>query len=54
MKRRLFIASSLSAALGGCSALGTRLNDSGFHRVLGSAEALYHALIGTHGLANIG
>jgi len=31
--------------------LGTRLNDSGFNRVLGSAEALNHALLGTHGLA---
>lgn len=51
MKRRLFIASSLSAALSGCSALGTRLNDSAFHSVLGTAETLNHVLIGTHGLA---
>ncbi|MBV9737672.1 MAG: molybdopterin-dependent oxidoreductase [Candidatus Eremiobacteraeota bacterium] len=51
MKRRLFIASSLSAALAGCGAIGTRLNDSRFHDVLNSAEALNHALLGTRGLA---
>jgi DMSO/TMAO reductase YedYZ molybdopterin-dependent catalytic subunit len=51
MKRRLFIASSLSAVLGGCSAIGTRLNDGRFHNVLTSAESLNHALLGTHGLA---
>ena len=51
MKRRLFIASSISAALAGCAPLGTKLNDSGFHKVLGGAEALNHALLGTHGLA---
>ena len=51
MKRRLFIASSLSAALAGCSAIGTRLNDSRFRDVLTSVEALNHALLDTHGLA---
>lgn len=52
MKRRLFLASSLSAALAGCSAIGTQLNDNpGFHRLLGSVEGLDEALIGTRGLA---
>ena len=51
MKRRLFIATSISAALAGCSTIGTKLNDGGFHKVLTSAEGLNHALIGTHGLA---
>lgn len=52
MKRKLFIASSLSAALSGCGALGSKLNDNGVLRsVLGSAESVNRALIGTHGLA---
>ena len=52
MKRRLFLATSLSAALAGCSAIGTKLNDNpGFHKVLGAVEPLDRALIGTHGLA---
>jgi len=50
MKRRLFIASSLSAALAGCGAIGTKLNDEKHvHDVLTSAEALNNAVIGTHG-----
>ncbi|HET9097411.1 MAG TPA: molybdopterin-dependent oxidoreductase [Candidatus Baltobacteraceae bacterium] len=50
MKRRLFIATSLSAALAGCSAIGTKLNEnSGFHNVLEGAEAVNAHLIGTHG-----
>lgn len=50
MKRRLFIATSLSAALSACSAIGTKLNDnSGFHRVLGAAEDVNERLIGTRG-----
>jgi DMSO/TMAO reductase YedYZ molybdopterin-dependent catalytic subunit len=52
MKRQLFIASSLSAALAGCSAIGTKLNDNArVHAVIDSAEVLNRALIGTHGLA---
>ena len=52
MKRKLFLASSLSAALAGCSAIGTKLNDNArFHDLLGAAEPLDRALIGTHGLA---
>ncbi|HEY8296556.1 MAG TPA: molybdopterin-dependent oxidoreductase [Candidatus Baltobacteraceae bacterium] len=52
MKRQLFIATSLSAALAGCSAIGTKLNDNArFHSVLDSAEALDQSIIGTHGLA---
>ncbi len=51
MKRQLFIASSLSAALAGCSAIGTRLNDTRFRDVLNAAEPLNRALLGTHGLA---
>lgn len=52
MKRKLFIATSLSAALSACSEIGTKLNDNpGFHRFLGSAEGLNERLIGTHGRA---
>ncbi|MBV9403311.1 MAG: molybdopterin-dependent oxidoreductase [Candidatus Eremiobacteraeota bacterium] len=51
MKRKLFIASSLSAALAGCSAIGTRLNESRFRDFLSAAEPLNHALLGTRGLA---
>lgn len=51
MKRRLFIASSISAALAGCSPIGTKLNESDFHNVLMGTQNLNHALIGTHGLA---
>jgi DMSO/TMAO reductase YedYZ molybdopterin-dependent catalytic subunit len=51
MKRRLFLASSVSA-LAGCGPLSSRLNDNdGFRRILASVEGLDHALIGTRGLA---
>ena len=51
MKRKIFLASSLSA-LAGCSAIGTTLNDNArFHDLLGAAEPLDRALIATHGLA---
>ncbi len=54
MKRRLFLASSLSAALAGCSAIGTKLNDNaGFHAVLDSAEKLNGSVIGTRGMAKL-
>ncbi len=52
MKRRLFLASTISSALAACAPIGTKLNDNpGFHRFLGSAQSLNHAVIGTHGLA---
>jgi DMSO/TMAO reductase YedYZ molybdopterin-dependent catalytic subunit len=52
MKRKLFIATSLWAALSGCSAIGNKLNDNGaFHGVLESAENLNERVIGTRGLA---
>jgi DMSO/TMAO reductase YedYZ molybdopterin-dependent catalytic subunit len=50
MKRKLFIASSLTAALSACSAIGNKLNEnSGFHNALESAEALNERVIGTRG-----
>lgn len=52
MKRRLFVASTISSALAACAPIGTALNNNaGFHTLLGSAQALNHALIDTHGLA---
>jgi DMSO/TMAO reductase YedYZ molybdopterin-dependent catalytic subunit len=50
MKRKLFIATSISAALSACSPIGTKLNENrGFHNVLESAEGVNRRLIGTHG-----
>ncbi len=51
MKRQLFIATGLSAALAGCGAIGTKLtgNDR-VHSILNAGENLDLALIGTHGL----
>jgi DMSO/TMAO reductase YedYZ molybdopterin-dependent catalytic subunit len=52
MKRRLFIASTISSALAACSPIGTALNDNAaFHHFLGSEEVFDRALIGTRGLA---
>lgn len=52
MKRRLFLASTISSALAACSPLGTKLNDNaGFHNLLGSAQSLNRLVIGTHGMA---
>ena len=52
MKRRIFLASSVAAALGGCAPIGTALNgNSNVQRILASAESLDHAVIGTRGLA---
>ena len=52
MRRKLFIASSISAALAGCGAVGTKLNDNQTaHSILTSAEDLNLRVIGTHGLA---
>ncbi len=51
MKRRIFIASSLSA-LAGCGPISASLSQNReVQRVLASAEGLNHALIGTRGLA---
>jgi DMSO/TMAO reductase YedYZ molybdopterin-dependent catalytic subunit len=51
MKRKLFIAGSMTA-LAGCSPIGTALNNNpGFDKVLASAGTLDHALIGTRGMA---
>ena len=50
MNRKLFIATSLTAALSGCAQIGTKLNDNaGFHHALESAEALNEVAIGTRG-----
>ena len=50
MKRGSFIASSLSAALAGCGAIGTKLNDNkAAHSILTSAEDLNLRVIGTAG-----
>jgi DMSO/TMAO reductase YedYZ molybdopterin-dependent catalytic subunit len=51
VKRQLFIATSL-ATLAGCG-INNKVNESGFHRVLESAEALNHAVIGTRGRAKL-
>jgi DMSO/TMAO reductase YedYZ molybdopterin-dependent catalytic subunit len=52
VKRRLFVASAVSAALAGCGPIGSALNDNAtVRRVLASVEPLDHALIGTRGLA---
>ena len=51
MRRRLFIASTVSA-LAGCGPLSSGLSQNEqFMRVLGSVEGLNHRLIGTRGLA---
>jgi DMSO/TMAO reductase YedYZ molybdopterin-dependent catalytic subunit len=52
VKRRLFIASTVSSALAACSPIGTKLNDNpAFHNLLTSAERLNHVVIGTRGMA---
>lgn len=52
MKRRIFLASTVSAALAGCGPIGTALNSNdAVKNVLASAERLDHALIGTRGMA---
>ena len=51
MRRRLFIASSIST-LAGCGPISAALSQNdGLRRVLASAEGLNHRLIGTRGLA---
>jgi DMSO/TMAO reductase YedYZ molybdopterin-dependent catalytic subunit len=52
VKRRLFIASSLSAiGLAGCGQIKDSLTNGPFHNVLYSAENLNRAVFDTHGLA---
>ncbi len=52
MKRRLFVASSLSAlGLTACGSVKDSLTNGPFRGVLLSAEKLNHAVIGTHGMA---
>jgi DMSO/TMAO reductase YedYZ molybdopterin-dependent catalytic subunit len=54
MRRKLFIATGLSAALAACSQIGTKLNDNaGFHHALESAEDLNERVIGTRGRARL-
>lgn len=54
MKRNLFLATSISAALAACSQIGTKLNDNtGFHNVLDSAEQLDERVLGTRGLVKL-
>ena len=52
MKRRLFVASSLSAiGLTACGPVKESLTNGPFRAVLLAAEPLNHAVIGTHGMA---
>ena len=54
MKRRLFVASSMAAALAGCAKATNALNDwEALRPALGSVDALDHALIGTRGMAKL-
>jgi DMSO/TMAO reductase YedYZ molybdopterin-dependent catalytic subunit len=52
MKRRLFVATTISSALTACAPIGTVLNaNKELNRFLDIVEPLNHALIGTRGLA---
>jgi len=52
VNRKLFVASSIGAALSACSPLGTALNGNDVvHNVIGSAQGLNHLVIGTRGMA---
>jgi DMSO/TMAO reductase YedYZ molybdopterin-dependent catalytic subunit len=54
MKRRLFVASSLSAlGLAGCSNVKDSLTQGPFHNVLTGAEWLNERVIGTRGMARL-
>ena len=54
MKRGLFVATSLGAALAGCARVTNALNDNAQVKgVIDSAEGLNHAVIGTRGMAKI-
>ena len=52
MKRELFIAGTISAALAACSPIGTALNrNKHFQDMLTGGEFVSYKLIGTHGMA---
>lgn len=52
MKRRLFVNIGGAAALAGCARISNAVNDNGtIHAIIGAAQPLNHALIGTHGRA---
>jgi DMSO/TMAO reductase YedYZ molybdopterin-dependent catalytic subunit len=51
MKRRLVVASSLSAALTGCGVGNTLTQNQTVRNILTSVDTLNHALIGTRGMA---
>ena len=51
MKRHLFVASSLSAALSGCGVGNALTQNQTVHNILTSVDTLNHALIGTRGMA---
>lgn len=54
MKRRLFVAASISAALAGCARVTNSLNDStSLQGLLKVPDALDRALIGTRGMAKL-
>ena len=54
MKRRLFVASSVAAALAGCAKVTNGLNEwQALNPILDSAEKLNHAVIGTRGRAKL-
>ncbi|GAC1497363.1 MAG: molybdopterin-binding protein [Vulcanimicrobiaceae bacterium] len=54
MKRRLFIASTIAAALAGCARTTNALNENPqLHGALKLAENLNYRLIGTHGAAKL-
>jgi len=54
LRRRLFVASSIATALGGCAQVTNALNEWGPARgVLDSAQTVNHAIIGTRGMAKL-
>jgi hypothetical protein len=54
MKRRLFLAGSVSAALAACGPIGNKLNEtSSFHALLERAEGVNESVIGTRGHAKL-
>ena len=54
MKRKVFVASSIAAALAGCAKITNGLNEwQPAQPILNSAETLNQAIIGTHGMARL-
>jgi DMSO/TMAO reductase YedYZ molybdopterin-dependent catalytic subunit len=50
MKRRLFVSIGGVTLLAGCARISNAVNDNGVvHSIIGAAQPLDHALIGTHG-----